>query len=106
MESRRLNAANASVLHVPVALGIERQAGHNGRGLDLAIAQGKEDFEHFAPGWKGPAIGAFVLVHRLHEGDLIVVVIAFASSRIDLTTAFALMAAFRAGTAFEGDRNG
>src|SRR5262249_13006055 len=57
----------------------------------------------FAPSWKRSAVGAFVLVHRLHELDFVVGVIAFASCRIDLSAAFAALAAFRAASSIHGN---
>ena len=58
--------------------------GHD-HGGDLQRIQ---HFQRFAPGREGSAIVALVLVHRLHEFDFVVVVIALAGRRIDLATAF------------------
>ena len=73
---------------------------------NLAISQRAHHLQHFAPGRERPAVFALVLVHRLHELDLVVGVIALAGRRIDLATAFPLfIAPFLAAAAFQGDRN-
>src|SRR5262245_4974772 len=68
-----------------------RQPRHGGRLGDLAVAQGAQDFEDFAPGGERPAVVALVLVHRLHEEDLFVAVIAFTGGGVNLPPAFALL---------------
>src|SRR3954471_3839093 len=79
------------------------QAGH-GAGLgDLAIAEGAQHLQHLAPGRERPAVVALVLVHRLHEGDFLVVVVALAGGRVDLAAALALLAAVLAAAAIDRD---
>src|SRR5687767_8926190 len=81
------------------------EAGH-GAGLgDFAVTHGPKHFEHFAPGRERAAIVALVLVHRLHEVDFVVVVVALAGGRIDLPAALALIAAVFAAAALESDRD-
>src|SRR5437870_5418779 len=72
---------------------------------DLAIAKGAQHLEHLAPGREGAAVFALVLIHGPHEGDFVVSVIAFTRSRIDLPTAFALVAALLAAAAVDGNGN-
>src|SRR5947209_9483769 len=67
--------------------GVARQ----GRRLrDLAVAQRPQHLQHLAPGRERPAVVALVLVHRLHEDDLVVGVVALAGGRVDLPAALAL----------------
>src|SRR5689334_18361123 len=86
--------------------GDDRQARQRGRLLGFAVAERAEHFEDFAPGREGPAIGAFVLVHRLHEDDFFVAVVFLAGGRVHLTAAFALLAAVLAGAALHRHGNG
>src|SRR5262249_59455447 len=71
---------------------------------DLAIPQSAEDFQDFAPGREGTAVGALIEVHRSHELDFVVRVIALAGGGIDLPAAFPLAAIF-AAPPFEGGGN-
>jgi hypothetical protein len=64
-----------------------------------------EHFEDFAPGGKGTAIIAFVLIDGLHEGDFFIRIIALARRRIDLTAPLPLMPSVVSFAAFYIDRN-
>ncbi len=57
---------------------------------DLAIAQITQDFQHFAPCRKLTAATTLVVVNGHHEFDLFVLVIAFTSGGIDLSSPFNL----------------
>src|SRR5262245_8045772 len=72
---------------------------------NLAIAQGAAHLEHFAPGRERPAVGSLVLVHRLHEFNFVVGVVAFAGGRIDLAAPLAALAAVLASTTLDGHGN-
>src|SRR5215471_6009999 len=83
-----------------------RQARHLRRLGNAAISEGPQHFEYLAPGWEGPAVLAFVLVHRLHELNLIGAVIALAGGRIDLPPPFALLGpSIFAAAALDGHRD-
>src|SRR5262249_11328752 len=66
---------------------LERQAGQLGRLGDLAVAERMEHFQHLAPRRERSAIVPLVLVHRLHEDDFVVSVVALAGGRINLPAA-------------------
>src|SRR5262249_6624327 len=87
----------------PGRRGGRRQAGHGGTLGDLAVAQGAEHFEHLAPGGERPPVVALVLVHRLHEDDFLVAVVALAGGGVDLPAAFAALAPVLAAAAIHGD---
>ena len=59
-----------------------------GRLGHLAVAHGSQNLKHFAPGGKLAAAAPFVVVHRTHEFDFILRVVAFAGGRVDLAAAF------------------
>src|SRR5579883_3429150 len=65
-----------------------------------------QHFQDFTPGRERTAIGAFVLVHRLHENDFFVAVILLASGGINLAAAFAFLTPILTAAPFEGDGNG
>ena len=64
------------------------------------ITEATDDFENLAPCRKHATTLAFVIVHRLHELDLVARVIAFAGRRVDQTAAFNLGAARGRSTFF------
>src|SRR5437660_7338825 len=74
-----------------------------GRLCHPPITQSPKHFQNFAPCRERPAIVALILIHGLHEGDFLFVVIALAGGRIHLTTPFA--ATFLGFAAVEGDRD-
>src|SRR5258705_10844154 len=67
------------------------QAGKSRRFGSFAIAECVKHFEHFAPGGEGAAVRPLVLIHRLHEDDFFLAIIALTSGRIDLATSLALV---------------
>ena len=73
-------------------------------GGDLAVAQVLEDFQNFAPRRELAAAAAFVEVHRLHELDLLFLVVAFTGCRVDLSAAFDLDAAVALPLSSRGSR--
>src|SRR5579859_1813905 len=62
--------------------------------LHFAVPERLKDFEDFAPSRKGTAIVALVLIHGLHEGNLIIRVFTLAGGRVDLAAAFAVFPRF------------
>ncbi len=73
------------------------------RRLDFAIAETANDFENFAPSWERSATAAFVVIHGTHELDFVERIVAFASGRINFSSALGF-AAWIAGTAFDAIR--
>src|SRR5262245_42949092 len=62
---------------------------------DLAVAESCEHLQDLAPGRERAAVVALILVHRLHERDFLVRVIALAGGWVDLPAALAGPALFR-----------
>src|SRR5262249_38381863 len=83
------------------------QPGQRGLRSDLAITQGTQHFQNLAPGRERPAVVALVLIHRLHEGDLLVGVVAFTGGGVDLPAPLAGATLLRAVglAAFDRHRN-
>lgn len=98
-------------LSVCLALGRYRsrdrwcQSWHLARLGNFSVTQCIKHLEHFAPGREGPAIVAFVLVHRLHEDDFLVTVIALAGRGIDLPTPLAKLSSLNPATSLDCNRN-
>src|SRR5262245_281695 len=95
----------------PLLLLLASESGRNGQArqggcrFDATIAEGPQYFEDLAPGREGAAVGALVEVHRLHEGDLLIGVVAFAGGRIDLPATFALLATVLAAAPLDRHRD-
>ena len=53
-----------------------RNAGHRRLRLGATVAEGAQHFQHLAPRRERSAVVAFVLVHGLHEADLLVAALA------------------------------
>ena len=77
-----------------------------GRRRNFAVTQILQDFEDFAPRGELSSAAAFVKVHGLHELDLFLRVVAFAGGRVDLASAFDLVAAIALSLLLSGESRG
>jgi hypothetical protein len=64
-----------------------------------------KDLQNLAPGGKGTAVIAFVLIHGFHEDNFFIGIIALAGGGIDLASPLSLVAAVLSLAAFHLDRN-
>src|SRR5215218_9439715 len=70
-------------LELTLGRGVPLDAGQVAGRLDLAVTEGHEDFQDFAPSREWAAVLPLVPLHGAHERGLVVVVVPLAGGRVD-----------------------